>query len=68
METHIITYCGQDNRTLGYRAVYDLTNEQAVRLLDILKDWAKALFPDCTKIKLDSIQSGDAIMIHSYNV
>lgn len=61
MRTHIITYHDKNNRILGERLLYDLTNKQAIELLNGIKVWAHAMFPDCKFIRLENLHSGDVI-------
>lgn len=61
MQTHLITYHDKDNRTLGVRILYDLTNKHALEFVDGIKKWAHALFPYCKSIRLESMAGGDVI-------
>lgn len=61
MRTHIITYHDKNNRILGERLLYDLTNEQAIELLNGVKVWTHAMFPDCKFIRLKNLHGGDVI-------
>lgn len=66
MMTHLITYHDINNRILGERILYNLTNEQAVEFIGYLKKWANALFPSCNSLRLESLSSGD--VVGSYSV
>lgn len=59
--THLITYHSADNRVIGDRMLYDLTDEQAIEFAKYLKKWACALFPNCYSIRIENWSSGDVI-------
>lgn len=66
MRTHIITYHDKNNRILGERILYNLTNEQAIEFSEYIRKWAKALFTNCDSIRLESLSDGD--IMRSYSV
>lgn len=61
MQTHMITYHDENNKTLGVRILYELTNEQALELFDVISKWAHTLFPSCCRMRIESVSSGDII-------
>lgn len=68
MRTHLITYHNKNNRILGERILYDLTNEQALELFNRIKSWAHAMFPNCEFVRLENLQSGDVICSYGVNL
>ena len=61
MRTHILTYRSSDYKILGERILYNMTNEQAQNFVQDIKQWAHMMFPDCSLIQLENLQSGDVI-------